>query len=100
LKSDFRSAFQTLRHRPGVAAAVVLTLSLGIGANTAVFALGWMGALAVSRFFSGLLYGIEPTDATSYIAVTAALSVVAFAAALVPALRASRTEPWSSLRAE
>jgi putative ABC transport system permease protein len=37
LKSDSRSAFQTLRHRPGVAAAVVLTLSLGIAANTAVF---------------------------------------------------------------
>jgi ABC-type antimicrobial peptide transport system permease subunit len=125
LKSDFRSAFSTLRHRPGVAAAVILTLSLGIAANTAVFsvvdavllkplpylkegsilfglgaALGWMGALAASGLFSGLLYGIEPTDTTSYVAVTGALSVVALAAALVPALRASRTDPWSSLRAE
>ena len=63
-------------------------------------ALGWMGALATSRLFSGLLYGIAPTDTTSYIAVSAALLVVALAAALVPALRASRTDPWSSLRAE
>ncbi len=39
LKSDFRGAFSTLRHRPGVVAAVVLTLSLGIAANTAVFSL-------------------------------------------------------------
>jgi hypothetical protein len=37
LKSGSRRAFSTLRHRPGVAAAVVLTLSLGIAANTAVF---------------------------------------------------------------
>ena len=37
LKSDARSAWSTLRHRPGVAAAVILTLSLGIAANTAVF---------------------------------------------------------------
>jgi len=37
LKSDARSAWSALRHRPGVAAAVILTLSLGIAANTAVF---------------------------------------------------------------
>jgi putative ABC transport system permease protein len=63
-------------------------------------ALGWMGALAASGLFSELQYAIEPTDTTSYVAVTGALSVVALAAALVPALRASRTDPWSSLRAE
>lgn len=77
-----------------------LVLKEGLILSTLGVALGWMGALAASRFFSGLLYGIEPTDATSYVAVTAGLSVVAFAAALVPALRASRTDPWSSLRAE
>ncbi len=37
VKSDFRGAVSALRHRPGVAAAVVLTLSLGIAADTAVF---------------------------------------------------------------
>jgi hypothetical protein len=31
------TAWWTLRHRPGVAAAVSLTLSLGIAANTVVF---------------------------------------------------------------
>jgi ABC-type antimicrobial peptide transport system permease subunit len=77
-----------------------LVLKEGLILSALGVALGWMGALAASRFFSGLLYGIEPTDATSYVAVTAGLSVVAFAAALVPALRASRADPWSSLRAE
>ena len=77
-----------------------LVLKEGLILSALGVALGWTGALAASRFFSGLLFEIEPTDTTSYLAVTAALSAVSLAAALVPALRASRTDPWSSLRAE
>jgi len=36
---DMAHAWRVLRHRPGFAVAVVLTLGLGIGANTAVFSL-------------------------------------------------------------
>ncbi|MCG8468946.1 MAG: ABC transporter permease [Gemmatimonadetes bacterium] len=37
LVSELRFAVRSLRHRPGFSALVVLTLALGIGANTAIF---------------------------------------------------------------
>lgn len=39
LLSDVRFAFRALRRRPGFVLAIVLTLGLGIGANTAAFSL-------------------------------------------------------------
>jgi predicted permease len=39
LASDVRQGFRRTRRRPGLALAAVLTLALGIGANTAIFSL-------------------------------------------------------------
>src|SRR5262245_43073200 len=39
LKHDFRFAIRSMSHSPGFAATVILTLALGIGANTAIFQL-------------------------------------------------------------
>src|SRR5215831_19347710 len=36
---DFKRAFRQFRKSPGFAATVILTISLGIGANTAIFTL-------------------------------------------------------------
>src|SRR5262245_66218647 len=37
LRRDFQYTFRMIRRKPGFAIVVILTLSLGIGANTAVF---------------------------------------------------------------
>jgi len=37
LLSDLRAAFRQMRHRPGLWTTIILTLALGLGANTAVF---------------------------------------------------------------
>lgn len=57
-------------------------------------------AAAAVRTFRALLFGVEPVDPASFGAGGAALLLVALVAALGPALRASRVDPASALRAE
>jgi putative ABC transport system permease protein len=89
-----------LRMALGASRRTILALVMREGLLLAALgvAFGLLGAVSASRLLAGLLYGIEPTDFVSYLAGTAGLAAVALAAALVPALRASRTDPWSSLR--
>lgn len=45
IREDLRDALRSLRRRPGLSAAIVLTLGLTIGANTTTFS--WMDALVL-----------------------------------------------------
>ena len=55
-------------------------------------------AVLLTRFLTALLYGTSPTDAWIFAGVTLLLVSVAGAAALVPAVRASRLDPLTALR--
>jgi hypothetical protein len=60
--------------------------------------LGTLGAVAAARFMSGLLFGIEPTDPVTFAVVPVLTLLIAAAACLIPARRASRLDPVSTLR--
>ena len=72
----------------------------GLAAAAVGLTLGLMGAVALGRVLTRLLYGVTPTDGPTFIAVTAVLLVVTLAACLVPARRAVRVDPLEALRSE
>jgi putative ABC transport system permease protein len=59
---------------------------------------GLAGALGLNRLIASLLFGVQPTDATTMIGVVATISLVAAVACWVPAWRASRLDPNVVLR--
>lgn len=72
--------------RQGVALA-----SLGLTAGLVAAALG-------GRLLEAILFGIEPTDLRTYVAVAALLGATAMVACYLPARRAARTDPAEVLR--
>jgi ABC-type lipoprotein release transport system permease subunit len=48
----------------------------------------------------GLLYGVSPYDLSIFASVTAVLTAVAIAASYIPALRAMRLDPITTLHSE
>ncbi len=75
------------------AVQLVLGLVFGLGV-TAVFAVLFRTGI------SSQLFDISPLDLLTYSAVALLLTVVAFVATLLPALRATRVDPMIALRAE
>jgi ABC-type antimicrobial peptide transport system permease subunit len=67
--------------------------ALGIGA-------GVLGAYAVTRLLSGLLFQVRPTDPLTFVATALLLAAVAIFASAIPALRATRVDPIDALRSE
>ena len=61
---------------------------------------GLIGAVALTRVIASLLFGVSATDLGTFLTVPALLAVVAFAATVIPAWRASSVDPMVALREE
>jgi predicted permease len=86
----------------GASRQTVLTIVLRQGMTLALEGaiLGLAGALMLTRFMAGLLFGVRPADPWTLIAVTLLLGGIALAACCVPALRAAKVDPMVALRYE
>jgi predicted permease len=61
---------------------------------------GTLLALMAAQSARALLFGLEPSDASTFATAAAALAAVSALASFLPALRASRLEPTAALRAQ
>jgi putative ABC transport system permease protein len=80
----------------------VLRLIVAVGAKLTFVGIlvGIVGALALSRLMTSLLFEVKPGDPAIFAAVTIFLALVALAACYIPAHRATKVDPMVALRYE
>ena len=91
-----------LRMAVGAEAGTVRWMVLGSSAKLAVvgIVIGTLVAVALTRYISGMLFGVTPLDPLTYVAASGILLLVAGVASWVPAWRASTVDPVRALRVD
>jgi ABC-type antimicrobial peptide transport system permease subunit len=86
----------------GAQRADVLRIVLGRGMLLAALGvgLGLVGAFALTRLMDTLLFGVTPTDPSTFVGVSLLLVAVAYFASYLPAKRATQVDPMEALRWE
>jgi putative ABC transport system permease protein len=79
---------------------LALVVKQGLVLTGVGLSIGIIGAVAASRFISSLLFGIFWIDAPTYVGVAVLLFIVGGFACAIPAVRASKVDPATTLRAE
>jgi predicted permease len=91
-----------IRMALGASRSHVLKLVVQRGMTLALIgiAIGIVGALALTRLMTSMLFGVTPTDVTTFVVVCGGLMVVALLACYFPARRATKVDPLVALRYE
>ena len=71
----------------------VIPVAIGIG-------IGLVAAFGVTRLVANFMFGVEPTDPVTFVAVPAIMTGVALMAAYLPARRATKVNPTEALKSE
>ena len=79
---------------------IVLIVTQGLRLILLGLAVGLIGAFALTRVISSLLFGVTAKDPLTFVLVALALALVGLAACFIPALRATRVDPMEALRCE
>ena len=86
----------------GAAPRDILRLMMGQGMKLTLIgvAIGFIGAIAVTRLMRSLLFAVTPTDLMTFSIASIVLIVVALLACYMPARRATKVDPLVALRYE
>jgi len=86
----------------GAEPSSVLRAVVGQGVRLAAIGtgVGLVVAFGLTRLMKGILYGVSPTDAGTFVGVTGVLFGIALVASALPARRATRVDPLIALRSD
>lgn len=89
-----------IRMALGARSSDVLSLILksALGLTIAGISIGAVGVFGLTRLMKSLLFGIAPTDITTFVVVCASLIGVSLIACYLPARRATKVNPVEALR--
>jgi putative ABC transport system permease protein len=79
---------------------LALVMRRGVALGSIGIAAGLIGAFAGARYLQSMLFGVEPRDPATFIAVAAMFAIITTAAAYLPARRATRVDPIVALRVD
>jgi putative ABC transport system permease protein len=79
---------------------LAMVLRQGLWLTAIGIGIGVAGAIGLTRYIEGMLYGVTPLDPATYVGTVALFAAVASIASFLPARRATRIDPVTALRYE